>query len=54
MSEAIYIEEALIEMADERQAQQLLRFFKTSPGGEGDVEVNTYFRSYEIGPQSLA
>lgn len=31
MSEAIYIEEALIEMADERQAQQLLRFFKTLP-----------------------
>lgn len=36
MSEAIYIEEALIEMADERQAQQLLRFFKTSPGEYGE------------------
>lgn len=35
---AIDIEAALLGMADKRQAQQLLRFFKTGPGqyGEGD------------------
>lgn len=38
MDKAIDIEAALLSMADERQARQLLRFFKTGPGeyGEGD------------------
>ena len=38
MNEAKDIEEALLSMADERQALQALRFFKTGPGeyGEGD------------------
>lgn len=38
MDKAEYIEAALLDMADEKQAQQLLRFFKTAPGlyGEGD------------------
>ncbi len=38
MIEAREIESALMGMADERQARQLLRFFKTGPGqyGEGD------------------
>lgn len=38
MIEATDIEATLISMADERQARQLLRFFKTGPGeyGEGD------------------
>lgn len=36
--EAADIEATLLDMADERQARQLLRFFKTGPGqyGEGD------------------
>lgn len=35
------IKSALLSMADARQAQQLLRFFKTGPGqyGEGDMFV---------------
>lgn len=39
--EAADIEAALLSMADERQARQLLRFFKTGPGeyGEGDTFV---------------
>lgn len=38
MIEAADIEATLLSMADERQARQLLRFFKTGPGqyGEGD------------------
>lgn len=38
MTDAKDIEQALYSMADEYQAQQLLRFFKTGPGeyGEGD------------------
>lgn len=38
MIEAKDIEATLLSMADERQARQLLRFFKTAPGeyGEGD------------------
>lgn len=38
MNKAADIEAALLSMADERQARQLLRFFKTGPGeyGEGD------------------
>lgn len=38
MTNAVDIEMALLSMADERQARQLLRFFKTGPGeyGEGD------------------
>lgn len=38
MTEAADIEQTLLSMADERQARQLLRFFKTGPGqyGEGD------------------
>ncbi len=38
MTEAYEIEAALMSMADQRQAHQLLRFFKTGPGeyGEGD------------------
>lgn len=38
MFEAKDIEAALLSMADERQARQLMRFFKTGPGeyGEGD------------------
>lgn len=38
MNKAKDIEVALLSMADERQARQLLRFFKTAPGeyGEGD------------------
>ncbi len=38
MDEAKDIEAALLSMADERQARNLLRFFKTKPGeyGEGD------------------
>jgi len=38
MIEATDIETALLNMADERQARQLMRFFKTGPGeyGEGD------------------
>ncbi len=38
MDKARDITEALMSMADERQARQLLRFFKTGPGqyGEGD------------------
>ena len=38
MDKAVDITETLMSMADERQARQLLRFFKTGPGeyGEGD------------------
>lgn len=38
MIDAADIEATLLDMADERQARQLLRFFKTGPGqyGEGD------------------
>ena len=38
MNKAAEIELALLDMADEKQARQLLRFFKTGPGeyGEGD------------------
>ncbi|MDE6023224.1 MAG: DNA alkylation repair protein, partial [Muribaculaceae bacterium] len=38
MNKAKEIEAVLLSMADERQAQHLLRFFKTGPGeyGEGD------------------
>lgn len=38
MIKAADIEATLLSMADERQARQLLRFFKTGPGeyGEGD------------------
>ena len=38
MHKAIDIEATLLSMAEERQARQLLRFFKTGPGeyGEGD------------------
>ena len=38
MTEAKDVEAILLSMADERQARQLLRFFKTEPGeyGEGD------------------
>lgn len=41
MIEAIDIEATLLGMADERQARQLLRFFKTGPGqyGEGDKYI---------------
>lgn len=40
-AEAADIEAALLGMADERQARQLLRFFKTGPGqyGEGDIFI---------------
>lgn len=41
MDSAADIREALMEMADERHARQLLRFFKTGPGeyGEGDIFI---------------
>lgn len=41
MNTAEDIEEALLGMASERQARQLMRFFKTGPGeyGEGDIFV---------------
>lgn len=41
MVKANDIEAALLSMADERQARQLLRFFKTGPGeyGEGDTFI---------------
>ncbi len=38
MNEAVDIEKALLEMADERQARQLLRFFKTGPGEYGECD----------------
>ncbi|MCM1483647.1 MAG: DNA alkylation repair protein, partial [Muribaculaceae bacterium] len=41
MSGAKDIEATLLSMADERQARQMLRFFKTGPGeyGEGDIFI---------------
>jgi len=41
MDKAENIEEALRSMADERQARQMRRFFKTGPGqyGEGDIFI---------------
>lgn len=44
MDKASDIEVALLSMADERQARQLLRFFKTGPGeyGEGDRFIGLF------------
>lgn len=41
MNRASDIEAVLLEMADDRQARQLSRFFKTAPGdyGEGDIFI---------------
>lgn len=41
MDRAVDIEATLLSMADERQARQLSRFFKTGPGeyGEGDIFI---------------
>lgn len=48
MTNAEDVERALLEMADERQAWQMLRFFKTGPGQYGDGDLFIGLRNPQV------